>query len=60
LPFHQAPLADAIKGDALCDKERCDPKLTVGNEIVRELPRPSSTETFSDWDEALMGKAVVG
>ena len=27
---------------------RCEPKLTVGNEIVRALPRPSSSETLRD------------
>ena len=48
LPSYQSPRAEAINGDAPCDNGRCDPKLIVGSEIVRELPRPSSIETFSD------------
>ncbi len=46
--YYQLPLADSSKGDELCARTRCDPKLTLGSEIVRELPRPSSRETFSD------------
>ena len=57
---YHVSLADASKGDGVCDKVRCDPKLTDGSEIVRDAPRESSTETFSDWYEALMGKAAVG
>ena len=56
---YQVSLADAIKGE-LCDKVRCDPKLTDGNEMVREAPRELFTETFSDWFEALIGKASLG
>ena len=58
-PYH-APLAEAIKGEAPCDKERCEPKLTEGSEMVREAPRPSSTETLNDWYPPLIGKADVG
>ena len=53
-------LADAIKGDEVCDKVRCDPKLTDGREMVRDVPVESSTETFRDWYEALIGNAAVG
>ena len=59
-PNYQVPLADAISGDALFDNVRCEPKLTVGREIVRDKPLPLSTETFSDWYDALMGNAAVG
>src|SRR5688572_5555735 len=38
---------------------RCDPKLTVGNEIVRALPRPSSSETLTDCNDASMGNTAV-
>jgi hypothetical protein len=54
LPFslsetsYQVSLADANKGDAVCDRVRCDPKLTEGREMVRAAPRESSTETFKD------------
>ena len=45
---YQVSLADANKGDAVCDRVLSDPKLTEGSEIVRDVPRESSTETFSD------------
>lgn len=45
---YQEPLTGTIKGDGFCEIVLSDPKLTVGTDIVRELPRPSSTETFSD------------
>jgi hypothetical protein len=48
VPFYQSLLAEANKGDEFCAKTRCDPKLTEGSEIVREVPRPSSRETFRD------------
>jgi hypothetical protein len=57
---YQSPLDEASKGDEFCDNVRCDPKLTEGKEMVRTAPRRSSTETFSDWYEALIGKAAVG
>ena len=41
-------LAEANKEEVAGVKTRCDPKLTEGTEIVRELPRPSSSETLSD------------
>ena len=58
LADYQVSLADAT--NPVCDKVRCDPKLTDGREIVRDAPRESSTETFNDWYEALIGKAAVG
>jgi hypothetical protein len=57
---YQAPLAEAIKGEAPCDKERCEPKLTEGSEMVREAPRPSSTETLNDWYPPLIGNGADG
>jgi hypothetical protein len=57
LPDYHAPLAEATKGEVLCDNTRCDPKLTLGTEIVRELPRPSSIETFTDCGEPSIGKS---
>ena len=54
------PLADAINGEALFESDRCEPKLTAGSDIVRDNPLPLSTETFSDWYDALIGKAPVG
>jgi hypothetical protein len=57
---YQVSLADANKGDAVCDRVRCDPKLTEGREMVRDVPRESSTETFKDWYEALIEKGAVG
>jgi hypothetical protein len=45
---YQESLVEIIVGAGFRANTRDDPKLTVGNEIVRELPRPSSTETFSD------------
>jgi hypothetical protein len=48
LVAYQLSLADANKGVGFCDRERCDPKLTAGSEMVRSVPRPSSTETFID------------
>jgi hypothetical protein len=45
---YQESLVEIIVGAGFRTNTRDDPKLTVGNEIVRELPRPSSTETFSD------------
>src|SRR5688500_20059786 len=50
-PDYHAPLAEATRGELLCDNTRCDPKLTVGTEIVRELPLPSSNETFTGFDD---------
>jgi hypothetical protein len=37
-------------------RTRCDPKLTLGSKIVRDAPAASSSETFSDWYEASIGK----
>jgi hypothetical protein len=45
---YQESLVEIIVGAGFRANTRDDPKLTVGKEIVRELPRPSSTETFSD------------
>jgi hypothetical protein len=48
---YQEPLADAIKGAAPCAMTLCEPKLTGGKEIVRELPRPLSKDTFIGFDD---------
>src|SRR5687768_18439182 len=56
-PDYHAPLAEATRGELPCDNTRCDPKLTVGTEIVRELPRPLSNETFTGFDDASIGKS---
>src|SRR6185503_1544463 len=42
---------DAIVGVST----RRDPKLTVGTEIVRDEPRPSSSDTLNDGCETSMG-----
>ena len=60
ISVYQTPLAEAISGAASFETVRCDPKLTVGSEIVLNVPVPSSTETFNDWLEALMGKLASG
>lgn len=38
---------------------RCEPNLTVGTEIVRAFPCPSSSETLSDCSDASIGKTPL-
>jgi hypothetical protein len=56
--FYQSLLADANNEEDAGDKTRCDPKLTEGTEIVRELPLPSSSETLRDCNDAPMGNTL--
>jgi hypothetical protein len=37
---------------------RCEPKLTGGKEIIRAFPRPSSSETLTDCNDASIGNTV--